>query len=65
MTTTTQRRAAPSPRRAVALVLEGHAIWYARNWRVSVVSSDAANLVVNYAATWTTGAGSGSRDDSR
>lgn len=39
MTTTTHRSAAPSPRRAVALVLEGHAIWYARNWRVSVVSS--------------------------
>jgi len=39
MATTTLRHSAPSPRRAVALVLEGHAIWYARNWRVSVVTS--------------------------
>lgn len=33
------RIAAPSPRRAVALAVEGHATWFARNWRASVISS--------------------------
>lgn len=31
----------PSPARAVALVVEGHLIWFARNWRTSFVTSVA------------------------
>ncbi len=35
----TDRPSAPSPPRAVGLVVEGHWMWYRRNWRAGAVSS--------------------------